>query len=83
MYTIVQSYANEKSTWRNWEFEIIRKLEEDKRKEMEEIIEEEPAVQDDVQDDVVNKYHYQHFIMISSLIIIEVQRVKLTFKSWK
>ena len=58
MYTIVQSYANEKSTWRNGEFESIRKLEEDKRKEMEEIIEEEPAVQDDVQDDMVDKYHY-------------------------
>ena len=40
---------------------------------MEEIIEEEPAVQDDVQDDMVDKYHDQYFIMINSLIIIEVR----------
>ena len=32
-----------------------RKLEESKRKEMDEIIEEEPAVQDDVQEDMVDK----------------------------
>ena len=44
------NYVDEQGIERNWGFERVGQLE---KKEMDEIIEEEPAVQDEVQDDLV------------------------------
>ena len=47
-----QNYVDEQEIERNGEFESVGQLE---ARTMDEIIEEEPAVQDDVQDDLVTK----------------------------
>ena len=47
-----QNYVDEQEIERNGEFESVGQLE---ARAMDEIIEEEPAVQDDVQDDLVTK----------------------------
>ena len=47
-----QNYVDEQEIGRNGEFERVEQLE---ARAMDEIIEEEPAVQDDVQDDLVTK----------------------------
>ena len=47
-----QNHVDEQEIERNGEFESVGQLE---ARAMDEIIEEEPAVQDDVQDDLVTK----------------------------
>ena len=53
-----QNYVDEQEIERNGEFESVGQLE---ARAMDEIIEEEPAVQDDVQEDLVkNHKHEKH-----------------------